>query len=146
MKFNLEETVTGADLRSGAVILTFSRDQSSEILTLLGRSEVSVDAFVVDRKRVTAAVFFPEEEKAQCEALIRQGVTAESGYFRLMLKGSRLTEGRGLAALWESVLSDEKIPVRIACADCTGITQYLPVSTRPAVLDLLNRTFGIKAV
>lgn len=147
MKFNLEETVTGADLRPGAVLLTFPREQLPEVLFLLGKQGVLIDAFVVDRDRVTAAVFFPEEEDPeQREALIRQGITSEAGYFRLILRGSRLSEGRGLAALWETVLAEERIPLRLSCADCNGITQYLPVVSRPAVLSLLDRTFGIKVV
>lgn len=145
MKFNLEETVTGVDLHPGAVLLVFPRDGMTEVLKLLGTDSALVDAFVVDRQRVTMAVYFPEDAPSP-EELLSKGVIVEPGYFRLTLQGHRLTEGKGLAALWESVLADEKIPLRLSCSDCAGITQYLPDSAKNAVLELLNRTFGIKAV
>ncbi len=145
MKFNLEETVTGVDLRPGASVLVFSRDQLTEVLRSLEEKKASVDAFAVDRQRVTAAVFFPEGTDPS-EALLGRGVLSEGGFFRLTLRGRRLTEGKGLAALWESVLADERIPLRLSCSDCNGITQYLPDSAKNAVLELLHRTFGIRAV
>ncbi len=145
MKFNLEETVTGADLRPGAVLLVFPRERLTEILRKLQERTISVDAFVVDRERVTMAVYF-SEDPGNCGDFSEKDLIVEQNYFRLTLRGHRLTEGRGLAALWESVLSDERIPLRLSCSDCSGITQYLPDSAKNAVLELLNRTFGIQGV
>ncbi len=145
MKFNLEETVTGADLRPGAILLVFPRERLTEILNTLGEQCISVDAFVVDREKVTMAVYFPEDAGTP-DGLSEQDLIVEQNYFRLTLRGHRLTEGKGLAALWESVLADENIPLRLSCSDCSGITQYLPDSAKNVVLELLNRTFGIQGV
>lgn len=144
MKFNLEETVTGADLRPDGAILTFPRNFLPEALDLLSQMRGEVDAFTVDENRVTAAVFFPS--KASLSPLLQQGVSVERGFFRLTLRGSRLSEGKGLWALWESLLAKEKIPLRLSCSDACGITQYLPDAARPRILELLHQTFGICAV
>ncbi|MBO5249043.1 MAG: hypothetical protein J6B54_07170 [Clostridia bacterium] len=145
MKFNLEETVTGADLRNNASLLVFAREKLREILLLLETQNVAPDAFVVDRERVTMAVFFPDGTPPS-ETWSTHQVLAEDGYFRLTLQGHRLTEGKGLAALWDSVLADENIPLRLSCSDCGGVVQYLPDAARDTVLQLLNRTFGIRGV
>lgn len=144
MKFNLEETVTGADLRPDGAILTFPRERLLRILDLLKEAKADVDAFTVDRNRVTAAVFF--SSPAPLPPLLQEGVSVEHGFFRLTLRGSRLTEGKGLWALWESVLARENIPLRLSCADACGITQYLPDAARPKILALLEQTFGIRRV
>lgn len=145
MKFNLEETVTGADLRSNASLLVFDRENLREILLLLENRSVAPDAFVVDRERVTMAVFFPDGAPTS-EMWNTHPILTEDGYFRLTLQGHRLTEGKGLAALWSSVLTDENIPIRLSCSDCGGVVQYLPDAARETVLRLLNRTFGIRGV
>lgn len=144
MKFNLEETVTGADLKPGAVLLFFSREQMSEILAKLGEHNVFIDAFTVEETQGIMAIFPTEEiadlpELSYCDSI-------EKEVFRLTLRGHRLTEGKGLAALWESVLTDAGISIRLSCSNCAGITHYLPESARKTVLELLERTFGIRAV
>lgn len=146
MKFDPEESVTGASFRPDAVLLIFSRGRLQEVLEVLEREGIAVDSFLVERERVTAAVFFPEGRSDLPDALFRQGILSEDGFFRLILRGSRLSEGRGIAALWESVLAREQIPVRLACSDSTGVTQYLPTARRFAVSELLNRTFGIRSL
>ncbi len=146
MRFNLEETVNGADLRPNATVLTFSRERLPEVLGYMGEYSVFTDAFVVDRQRVSAVVFFPEDGTDWGDLLLKKGISSEQGYFRLRLRGNRLSEGRGLAALWESVLSEAKVPLRLSCADGCGITQYLPAASRSKVLFLLEQTFGIRVV
>jgi len=142
MRFDLSEQVTGAELRSGVGIFTFGREALEGMLTRFGEIGLEVDAFTVDRDRVTAAVLFPEGEEFPKEGFGPE--LEEEEYFRLTLGGRRLREGRGLGGTWETVLAAEGIPLRLSCADGTGIVQYLPLRTRPAVLMLLERTFGIR--
>ena len=145
MKFDRNEAVTGADLTAGVVLLTLPRVRMTEVLDRLEQEPLQVDAFVIDRQRVTAAVF-PSDEESLRRALLPLGAVTEGGYFRLLLRGRRLSDGRGLAGLWESVLAHHQIPLRLSCSDGEGITQYLPLTSRPAVLALLEQTFNIRVV
>ncbi len=144
MKFNLEETVTGADLKPGATLLFFPREQMPELLKKLGERKVFIDSFIVDETQGTMAIF-PQNKTTDFAELL-DGVSVENEVFRLTLRGHRLTEGKGLAALWESVLADQEIFPRLSCSNCSGITHYFPESARQTVLQLLDRTFGIRAV
>ncbi len=144
MKFNLKETVVGADITPGAVLLFFPRERMNELFQRLEEQKVFIDAFTADETRGVMAIF-PQRKGADFSELL-DGVTVETEVFRLTLRGHRLTEGKGLAALWESVLSDAKIPLPLACSNCGGVTHYLPEAARNTVLTLLERTFGIRAV
>ena len=144
MKFNLEETITGADLKPGATLLFFPRERLSKILKTLGEQKVSIDAFFIRETKGIMAIFPLDEipnlpELLDCDSI-------EPNAFRLTLHGHRLTEGKGLAALWESVLLDQNIPPVLSASNCSGITHYFPESARKTVLELLDRTFGIRAV
>ena len=145
MKFDRSEQITGADLTPGAVLLSFFRARLTDVLEALERLKLQPDAFVIDRQRGTVALF-PEGEEDLRRALLPLGAVTEGGYFRLLLRGHRLSDGRGLAGLWESVLAHHEIPLRLSCSDSTGITQYLPLTSRPAVLALLEQTFNIRVV
>lgn len=141
MKFNLEERVTGADFRPNATILTFPRALLEEVLHLLTQHALLPDAFSADGERGTMAVFF----EGDLPTLPPQ-VLATAGFFRLTLRGSRLTQGMGLTALWSSVLTDSGIEVPLSCGDCNGISLYLADAHRPVVEELLHKTFGIQSV
>ena len=145
MKFDRKEAVTGADLTEGVVMITVPRSRMTEVLERLEKENLQLDAFVIDRQRVTAAVF-PTDEESLRRALLPLGAVTEGGYFRLLLRGHRLSDGRGLAGLWESVLSHHEIPLRLSCSDGEGVTQYLPLTSRPAVVALLEQTFNVRVV
>ena len=144
MKFNLEETVTGVDLKPGATLLFFPRERMPELLKKLEDINVFIDAFTIDQAKGVMAIF-PQENDLNLSELL-DDISIEKEVFRLTLRGHRLTEGKGLATLWESVLADQKIPPRLSCSNCAGITHYFPESERETVLQLLDRTFGIRAV
>lgn len=141
MKFNLEETVTGADFRPNATLLTFPRASLEEVLLRLTEHGTLPDAFSADAETGTMAVFF----EGNLPTLPPQ-VLATTGFFRFTLRGMRLTQGTGLAALWSSLLADKGIAVPLSCGDCNGITQYLAEAHRPAVEELLHKTFGIQSL
>ena len=141
MKFNLEETVTGVDFCPGATLLTFPRASLEEVLLRLTEHGTLPDAFSADAETGTMAVFF----EGDLPTLPLQ-VLATKGFFRFTLRGLRLTQGTGPAALWSSLLADKGISVPLSCSDCNGITQYLAEAHRPAVEELLRKTFGIQVL
>ena len=145
MKFDLTERVTGADLCPNVAVLSFPRDLFDEVLSVLEQADLIPDAFSVQQNSVTAAVILPEERSDGLPTL-PQNVSVEEDCFRLILRGRRLQEHRGLGGSWEAVLAREEIPVFFSCSDAVSITQYLPNRARPAVLALLNSAFSIHVI
>ena len=137
MKFNLEETVTGADFRPNAALLTLPRTLLEGVLQTLTENNVLPDAFSADGDEAVLAVFW------ETPVPLPESVTVTEGFFRLTLQGRWLSRGTGSEALWTSVLADNGIRIPLSCADCNGITQYLADVHRPAVKALLRKTFGV---
>lgn len=145
MKFDLSDRITGADLCPNVLILSFSRHQLDGVLSALGDLGLIPDAFSVQKEQVTAAVILPEGITV-AQLNLPADVSVEENCFRLLLRGRRLDQSRGLGGTWEALLKSEGIPVLFSCADTTGIVQYLPDRARPAILSLLNSTFSIRVV
>ncbi len=145
MKFNLEETVTGADLCPGVTLLTVPREHVLALIEELELRGVSVDGLQADETQATVAVVWDFPQNGE-RSLPLSGLRVEPDCFRLTLQGHRLTDQGGLGALWTSVLTDEGVTPRLTGCFSGGITQYLPESSRRTVLSLLNRTFGVRVV
>ena len=144
MKFNLEETVTGAEFASGFSLLSVPRDQFVLLLQYLEESSLSPEGLSGDGERGCAVVRSDGDLPESIRSL--QGVSVISPVFRLTLQGHRLSEDGGLGKLWQSALSDGGLTPLLGGAFAGGIVQFFPLSARDGVLALLHRTFGIRAV
>ncbi len=145
MKFNLEETVTGADLSPGLVLLKVPRNQFVVLLERLEENSIPVEGLLGDLEQGMAVVRGDLSPYAEALRSI-PGLALEPEYFRLTLRGHRLYGETGLGKLWNSLLADRGISPVLSDASSGGITQYFPEAARELVLTLLKSTFGILAV
>ncbi|MBQ1272574.1 MAG: hypothetical protein IIY12_03660 [Clostridia bacterium] len=144
MKFNLEETVRGAELCAGFSLLSVPRDQFVLLLQYLEESSLPPEGLSGDSEQGIAVV--PSDGDLPESIRSLQGVSVISDVFRLTLQGHRLSEDGGLGKLWESVLADHHLTPLLSGAFAGGIVSYFPESAKEGVLELLHRTFGIRAV
>ena len=140
MKFNLEETVTGAEIRDGAVLLEYPARELTSILLAFGAANAEPDAFVQEGETVCLGVF----PQGELPADLLAHKTGDA--FRLTLLGSRIAPGKGLSDLLLRSLSEAGIPVSLPSYRASGIACYLPAAEKERVLALLEKIFGIRAV